>query len=77
MRLRRGETVLAPLSRTDSEFASFTGSDHPRRPRRLSPAPPLRARAPLRYGCRSTAGAQIITLGSTRALIPMVSAKEH
>ena len=64
MRLRRGETVPRPVFPTDSRvWCPFSAGDHLRRPRRLSPPSPLRARAPLRSGCRSTPGAQIITEG--------------
>ena len=52
-----------PVSPQTREFAARFGGDHLRRPRRLSPPSPLRARASLRSGCRSTAGAQIITGG--------------
>ncbi len=63
MRLRRGETVpaLSPHRLASLLPVVVLVGDHLPRPRRLSPPSPLRARAPLRYGCRSTAGAQIIT----------------
>jgi|GEM_PF-5854568 len=60
MRLRRGETVPAPLSRTDSEFAPLGGVIICA----VLAGSRLRlhsAFAALRSGCRSTAGAQIIT----------------
>lgn len=61
MRLRRRDTVptLSP-HRLASLLPVVLAGDHLRRPRRLSSPSPLRFAA-LRSGCRSTAGAQIIT----------------
>jgi hypothetical protein len=69
MRLRSGRACARPVSPQTREFAArWLAGDHLPRPRRLSPASPLRAGASLRSGCRSTAGAQIIT-GEAHRLI--------
>lgn len=65
MRLRRGETVRAPSSSTDSEFAE-RNCDHLRRPRCALGRSALPV-IPRRKAGRAAAGAQIITRRSAHA----------
>lgn len=59
MRLRRGETAPALLSRRLTSLLSLLDRDHLRRPRGAHE--PFRARTPTRKVARFAAGAQIIT----------------